>query len=527
MAKSSSTHSEFEQISPTTWHVAVKVPSDIFVSEMDKIYTDLASNADIHGFRPGKAPRNILNKHFGKDRIIAETYENVIESTIWPALKEKEITIVGRPRIDFDPWTHGQEFNYQAVFEIVPPIPQIDCESYTVILPVREVTDEIMGEELRRLGIRLGKPERITDRPVREGDLALIIFDGEVPDVMVSTLEGDRPWKATNQQMEIEVGTGKALKGLDEFIVGMELEEIKEFEFILPDDFNDHRVRGKKINAKVRVQGIMKVEPVELNDETVKEKFGEQDIETLDDLKEKMRTEMEGEIVRTDGQEKADQLEILLTRIDDFPLPENLVRSKFAEVMDRTTESLKSEGKDIEDLMKEDDEKSILIRKRARYQAERMVRLDLLTREIARKESIGVQNEEIANYIMMLGMHQGIQEKDIKTLLKDPQFMDGTRNDILRKKVTSFLISKIHIERVSDDKYREHLDKTREDELTKEAAFVESTDDPLKTIETDHLAETLNEIISKNQEKSDGPSEEAASEEPSQKEQSEEPGDES
>lgn len=503
MTNKPSTSAEFKQFSPTTWHVAIRVPSEKFKVEQDKIYRDLAVNTNIPGFRPGKAPRNILNRHFGKEQILADSYEKVIESTIWPALREKEFTIVGQPRIDFEPWTDGSEFNYRAVFEIVPHIPDIDYESITSMLPVREVTDEILGEELRRLSMRLGKSTAINDRSVKNGDLLMINFNGEIPDVKINSLEGDIPWHVTNEMMEVEVGAGKAIKGLDEHLVGMELEEIKEFEFELPDDFTDHRVRGKTIQAKVRLQGIKEIIPLKLTDEIIREKFNEQGLENLDDLKEKMKSEIETGFSRNDDNNKADQLETSLSNLGGFPLPENLVRGKFAELIDRTLESLRSEGKDTADLMEEDNEKGINMRKRARYQAERMVRLDLITREIARKESIDVRYEEVGNYLMMLGMQQDLQDKDIKSLLKDPQFVEGTRNDILRKKVTSFLLDKMQVERVSEEKYREFLDTLREEELSKEKDFVDSIDDPQTTFEIDYLGDALKEVKEKAREKTE------------------------
>ena len=501
MPETSSVKSDFDQISPTTWHVAIQVPSDKIARELDNTYKGLAVKTDVPGFRPGKAPRNIINRTYGKDQILAETCENVIENTIWPVLKEKEITIVGRPRIDFDPWVQGQDFSYQAVFEIVPPIPDIDYESINAILPIREIDDELIDEELRKISLRFGDPERIDKRPVEEGDLVLATFDGEVPDVTVSTIEGDHPWKATSQQMEIEVGAGKTVKGLDEHLIGMELEEIKEFEFILPDDFDDYRVRGKSISAKVRIQGIMKVTPLELTDENVKARFGEHGIETLDALKDKIRGEMEIELTRTEGHEKSDQAEIFLSRTEDFPLPENLVRSKFAELIDRMMESLKADKQDTEFILKEDDEKGIAMRKRGRLQAERSVRLDLLIREIARKESIAVNNEEVANFIMMMGMRQGIQDKDIRTLIQDPNFIEGTRNDILSRKVMSFLISKMQVEKVSKEQHREHLDSVRKEELERELETLRKIEDPFKTVETDYLAEILKQFVEKKKEK--------------------------
>ena len=484
-----STHSpqaQFEQLSPTQYKIEVTVPHERLQHKLDEAYSELSKAANIPGFRPGHAPRGILNRHFGKEKIFKETAEELIEDTIWPVLKQKELTVVSRPVIDPREWHEGEEFRYVATVEVLPPVPEIDYENIKVTLPKREVTEEILADELHRLRIRLGKSASITDRPAGDGDIVTVDFEGEVPDVMLESFKGEEPWSSKDKDLVVELGGGKALPGLEDALRGMVLEEIKEFDLDLHDDFQDPRVRGKILKAKARLTSILQPEPVELTDELIKEKFGEDGIETLDQLKERVTNEIEDSWQRIDKGETVDQIESHLSREYDFPLPASMVRAEFADILDRVLSQLKEKGADIEALMKPENERGASIRKRAWFQAERLTRLNILLGETARHEGIKASDEDVANYIMMLAYRRGLKERDIKLLLDDRSFIENTREDILRKQVTNFILSRVAPDRVEMDQYRNMAEAAHREATDHEQAAIERMEDPLAVLEREH-----------------------------------------
>ena len=113
---------------------------------------------------------------------------DLLSHSLWPVLKEKELSIVGHPRIDHDDWKEGEDFNYTAVLEIIPPIPELDYGDIRIILPERELKDEIVDEEIERLGYRMGESTEIKDRPVKDGDFILVDFESETPEVTIETI---------------------------------------------------------------------------------------------------------------------------------------------------------------------------------------------------------------------------------------------------------------------------------------------------------------------------------------------------
>jgi trigger factor len=490
MTGRTSPSAEFEQLSPTAYRVNVSVPEEKIKSKLDTVYAELGKGASIPGFRPGKVPRNILNRHYGREKILAEATEEVMNDTFWPLIKERELTLIGNPRIDTKEWKEGEEFSYVAVMEVMPQVPEIDYSQLKATLPEREVTDEDIEDSLRRFRIQWGTSVDITDRPSKTGDFLTVDFEGEVPDEMVTTAEGELPWRIAERDMDLELGGGKALAGLEDALTGVELEEIKEFDLTLPDDFPDKRVRGKTLKAKSRVKSIKERTLAELTDELIKEKLGSQGIEALDSLKGRIAQEIQTANAQADEKAKSDQIEAYLARAMDFPLPEGLVRSEFNDILDRSLAALRDRGINIEELMKPDDERGIRMRKRARYQAERMARLNLLYREIARRESILVKDEEIANFIMMQAYRQGLKESDLKLLVKDRHFINATREDLLRIKVSHFLISKVNVERTPLDKYRAQMEKAVEEASEVENRFLESAEDPLTAHSHDYLPST-------------------------------------
>jgi len=469
----------------------VTVPSDSFRRKLDSAYNELAKNSNIPGFRPGKAPRNIINRYYNKEKIHDAAVEETIEEAFWPAVKDKELILAGKPRIEPLPWKDGEDFKFVAVLEAVPPIPEVAYENIEILLPEREITDETIDEEIRKLSIRFGEATEIKDRPASNGDFVTLIFSGEVPDQTVETPEGEKVWHYDEQEMEIELGRGKALPGLEEALAGMELEELKEFDLTLPDDFADARVRSKILKAKARITKIREIKPAVIDDETVKKHFGEKGVADVGALRDKIREEIENANKSLDENSKKEQIYEFLSRMTDFPLPEGMVRGEFINSLDRILKALSDTGTDIEELMKPENERGVRIRKRTRLEAERVARVDLLLGDIARRESIGVQSDEIANYIMMMAYRQGFKEQDLKLLLKDPGFVEGTRNEILQKKVMIFLSSKVKEKKISREDFIAFVENLRKENEETTKSALESLEDPIKALETDYLHEFI------------------------------------
>ncbi len=488
MSSQSAPQAEFEQLSPTAYRVEVTVPSEEVRRKLDAAYSELAKSANIPGFRPGKAPRHILDRHFGKDRIRNEAQAEIIEQTLWPFLKERELTLIGRPRLDDKAWKDNEEFQYVVTMEVLPSIPEIDYAELKAVLPEREVTDEDVVMELRRFRIMFGTRTGITDRSTKEGDFVMVDLEGEVPDVTINTVDGEVPWGLKENGMEIELGSGKALEGLEDVLTGAELEEIRDFELTLPDDFPDRKVRGKKLAGKARVKVIEERELADLTDELIKEKLGDQGIETLDGLKERIRQEISSVNTQADERAKRDQLERHLSRTYEFPLPEGMVRAEYENIMDRSLAALRDRGVDIDELVKLESDQGQRMRKRARYQAERVTGLNLLWNTVARREAIRVGNDEVANYIMMLGYRQGLKEQDIKMMIQDPQFMMSIHEDLLQKKAVHFLLSKMSEERVPKEEFREMAEDAQEEAEESQEKFVDVAEDPLISQDRDYLA---------------------------------------
>jgi trigger factor len=484
---------QFEQISPTQYKIEVVVPPEKVQEKLDFAYTELSKSASIPGFRPGHAPRGILNRMFGKDRIVKEMTDEVVEDTFWPAIKQYEFTIVGKPQITPGEMHEGEDFHYTALVEVLPPIPELKFDDIKITLPTHEVTDEVIAEEMRSLQIRLATQSSVTDRPAADDDFVEVDFESEVPDVMVNTLEGEVPWRYKESKLIIELGRGKALPGLEDALRGMVLEEIKDFDVVIPEDFQDPRVRGKKLTAKARLTGIKKLDLPELTDEFIVEKFGDAGIDNLEGLKNKIKEEVEKTYANIDERETIDQIESYLSRSIEFPLPEILVRASFADILDRTLSELQKKGKDIEKLMGPEDEAGLKIRKRAWFQAERMTRLRIILRELARKEGIRVTDENLANFIMMMAYRQGLKEKDIKLLFNDESFINDTREDLIRKQATNVILGKVSPVRVEMEKFKKLVEDAQLESMEFEEATIKTFEDPFEKLKRAHELEHAKE----------------------------------
>jgi trigger factor len=478
MTADKSPQAEFERLSDTRYKIKVSVPPDSFQKKLDETYSELSKHASIPGFRPGKAPRNLLNRYFSPERIIKETADEVVEATFWPVIEKKELTIVGAPHVEQGEWREGEDFTYEATVDVLPPIPQINYEEIKITLPVREVTDEMLEDEIRAFRIRLAEATEIKGRSTQAGDFVIVAFEGLVPDVTISSVEGDAPWGFKDEKMAVELGGGKALPGLEDALLGMELEEIREFELVLPGDFSEPRVRGKSLKAKARLTSIRHLERPELTEQFITDKFGDSGIESIEQLKGKITEELNSTFAQVDDRETIDQIESFFSRNVMFPVPESMLRAEFIDILDRTLNHLKQKDVDINALMEDGNERGRELRKRAWFQAERLNRVNTILREIARKENVKTTAEDVVNYITMLAYRRGLKEKDIKALLSDRKFLEETRDEIQRKQVTHFLLGRVKPERIPMEQFREMMEKAWEESRDHEKSAIEGMEDP-------------------------------------------------
>jgi len=273
-----------EEISSIKKKVSIEIPGDEVTKEVDSFYKDLGKKANIKGFRPGKVPRNILERYF-KDYVKAEVVQKLIGESYPKALTEANLEPVAPPVIDPGEFSEGKSFQYSAVIDVKP---DIKLEGYTGLKiegKKEELKDEEVEQRLKSLQNLHANLKTVSEgRPIQTGDYVIVDYEASVGG---KPLEGAKALDFT-----VEVGSGQFIPTFEEKLIGLNPGEEKEIEVSFPEDYGYQKWAGKTILFHVKIKEIKeKILPV-LDDEFAKD-LG--DYSSLEELKTKLRGEIEKE----------------------------------------------------------------------------------------------------------------------------------------------------------------------------------------------------------------------------------------
>ena len=293
----------------------IEIPEDQITREIDKAYAELKKRAKIKGFRPGKVPRGVLERYYGKD-VNADVASRLIQESFLEAIKENDLKIIGTPKIDPPELKAKTPYKYSAAIEIKPEIEDIDFKGLDLKKTLYRVNDEEVDTQLKLLQKNMAQNEKIeTERPLVEGDLALIDYEGFQDGKPFSELQ-------KTENYLIQIGKGQILKDFDDQIIGMKPGEEKDLTVTFPEDYHNKSLATLEITFKVALNEIRKEILPDLDDELAK-KMG--NYETLSDLKTAITQNLDREYQKRTEQEIKEQVFEALLEKTDFEVPETMV----------------------------------------------------------------------------------------------------------------------------------------------------------------------------------------------------------
>lgn len=419
-----------EEISPIKKKVSVELPEERVTKEVDSFYRELNRKAKIKGFRHGKVPRNILERHF-KDYVKTEVIQKLIQESYPQALTEAKLHPVSPPLIDPGEMDGGKPFQYAATIEIKP---EIKLEGYIGLKiegKKEAVKEEEVEERLKNLQNLHAQLKTIPNpRPVQTGDFVILDYEASMENRPLD--EG----KATD--FTVEVGTGRFIPQFEEKLVGLKPEEEKEIEISFPEDYGYKKWAGKTVSFHVKIKEIKeKVLPI-LDDEFAKD-LG--DYSSLEDLRLKLREEIEKEKKLALEQQLKDQLVDQLLQANPFDVPESLVEEQAHTLVSDTKMRLATQGVDFKNLGISEDK----LQGEYRETAQKQVRTFLILEKIADQEGITVTEGEAEERIREISekIHQEFDV--VKRYYEKNGLVPEVKAGIMSEKVLNFLLEKANV----------------------------------------------------------------------------------
>jgi len=387
-----------------------EIPSAVWEKHIASAVADAAGEFKFQGFRPGKAPRNLVEQKVGKDLILNNAAEKAIRKDYVDYVTAEKLDVIGMPEVKLEHLAEGETMTYKALVAVMPEI-EIDPKYKE---EVKKVNAEFSGKtfeadekevelELERLANSRAKLVTVM-REAKNEDAVEIDFSVTVGGVPI---EG-----GTSKNHGLVIGKGVFIPGFEENLIGMREGDEKEFELNFPKDYHKEDLKGKLATFKVKMSMVQEREIPKVDDEFAKS-LG--NFENLEAIKKNMREGMAHENEHRIKEERnAKYIEAMIANFKG-ELPEVMISEEIKKMMHEFEHQVGSMGMTMDDYLARIGKKKEDMEKDWKPQAEKRVKSALALREIAKDESIEIPNEEVE-----AEMNKTLQYyKNIKNVEKD------------------------------------------------------------------------------------------------------------
>jgi len=415
-----------QQLSPVLVEFQVEIPADRVKVEVDKAYQALQKTARVKGFRPGKAPRDILTHLFG-ERVSMDVTRKLVDDTLNKALTEKNVQPLSQPDIEPQKLAAGTNFSYRARFEVRPEIASVTYDGFEVTRPSITVSDEMMSEQLeglRKAHATVAAPAE--PRPAKKGDVIEISFTVDIA--------GKRAPEASGEGVQIELGSGQMLPELEAAITGANTGDTKEAILTFAQNHARADFRGKPAKFTIKVQEIKERVLPNLDDDFAKD-VGT--FQTLDELKQDIKGKLEKVMKQRAEDAVAEQLVTKLVERNPIPCPSSLVEQQCQLMEQEIMQQARRTGEPVP--------RHEELHARVHADSEIKVRAGLLMAEIAKEAQIKVTDEDIEKGLVELAEQTGKQVAKMRVEYRDQKKREMLIGMIIEDKILDIIEAKAKI----------------------------------------------------------------------------------
>lgn len=408
----------------------ITLPAEEVNKGFKKAVAKIAGQVNIPGFRKGKAPRNIIEMHYGKEAVKQEAFELVANQCYTEALEQEKLIPVSDPKVEDSVFEENKDMELTIKVTLKPEVKLGDYKELHVEKEAVEVTDEAVEEQVQGLRSRHAKMVEAEEGAVIEkGDFAIIDFAGTVDGEPFSGGEG--------KGYPLEVGSNSFIPGFEDQLVGLKKGDSTDVDVTFPEEYFVKELAGKQAIFKVNVQDVKRKELPELTDEYV---AANSDCKTVEELRASYKERMQ-KAAENNAQiayEKA--LIDLAVANAEFEVPEIMIEDRVTQMIDEMRMSLEARKLTLEQYMQYSCIDMKQLRERQHDAAVENVKTDLVLDAIAKAENIQVSMEDVDSELSAIASQHGATLEDVKKIIKSNGTMGLLLANILRRKAAHVII---------------------------------------------------------------------------------------
>lgn len=427
---------QVENLEKNMAKLTVTVSADKFEKAMQEAYMKQRGKIRIPGFRKGKVPRAMIEKVYGPEVFFDDAANLVINQEYPEAMDESGLEIVSRPDIEVTQIEKGKEFVFVAEVAVKPDVKLGEYKGVKVTKSEVAVTDKEIDAEIENTRKMQARTVEVTDRPVQEGDTAVIDYEGFCDGV---AFEGGK-----GENHALEIGSHSFIDTFEEQLIGKNAGDETEVNVTFPEKYHSAELAGKPALFKVKIHAVKTKEVPELNDEFVSLVS---EFETLDEYKEDVKKKLLKR--KEDAAKGAKEDEAVQQIIDasEMEIPDPMIDMQCENMIQEFESRISQQGLTLEQYMQFSGSSIEKMKDQVRPEAVQRIQSSLVLEQIAKEENVEVTEEEISAQIEKLAAAYGMPGEKMKEFLSDEDKESIERNISVEKAVAIIMEHAVEVEK--------------------------------------------------------------------------------
>jgi len=446
-----------EEVNSIKRKLTVELPEEDAQKARKKHLDTFVRKARLKGFRPGKAPRNLVAKVYA-DELQREVLEELVSGAVPAVLEEHKLEPVGMPMLEDVEYKEGVPAKFIVTVELKPVFTSPEWRGLELHKVNDDVTEEMIDKKLEELRFSLGVVKKVEeDRPLEKGDLANITYQGYDGEKELANVQAG--------PFNVELGGDRLTQEFLTGLTGMKAGEIKDIPVTMPEDLEDKALAGKAIVLRTTVNEIRKRELPELDDELAKD-LGVDNVETLDQLKAKIKDDLAKEASDRTDRQFNEQLTQLLSGLVTIDVPTAMVEREVTNKVETMRNNFSRNGLNFKKMGIDIG----MLRDRFRPQAEKSVTAALVLDQLARENEITVSDEDIEQELAEMSKDYGQPVDVLRDYYKSRNLMDTLREGLKVGKTLDLVKSQakiVEVEKIDPARLGQDTPQEGEEEAEK------------------------------------------------------------
>lgn len=419
---------QVEKLEHNMAKLTIEVPAEELEKALETAYQKNKNKISVPGFRKGKVPRNMIEKMYGPAIFYEDAANELISDAYEKALDECEEEIVSAPKIDVTQIEKGKDFIFTAEVAVKPEVTLGKYKGIKVDEADLAVTEEEINAQIEKERENSARTISVEDRPVKDGDITTLDFEGFVDGV---AFEGG---KGTDYPLTI--GSGSFIPGFEEQLIGAELNKEVEVNVTFPEDYHAKDLAGKPATFKCKIKDIKEKELPELDDEFASEVSA---FDTMAEYKEDVKKSLE--MKKADAAKIAKEEAVIDAVIEDakMDIPDAMVETEQRQIIEEFSQRMRMQGLTMEQYMQFTGMTPQALMDQTKPQALKRIQSRLVLEAVAKAEDLKASEEDYAAEIKDMSEKYQMEEDKIKEMLGE-KGKKQVEEDLAIRKAVDFLV---------------------------------------------------------------------------------------